>query len=98
MQNTAVTRVLLAGAQAPHMCGEHKGWVDFQGRPMIQHILERLSHQVDELIIVANRNHTRYADLCVRVLRNLASGFQGPLLGIKTGLTYASQDQVIFAP
>lgn len=98
MQNTAVTGVILAGGQGRRMGGEDKGWVDFQGRPMIQHILERLSDQVDEVIIVANRNQTRYADLGVRVVEDLISGFQGPLVGIATGLTYASHDQVVFVP
>lgn len=98
MQNTTVTGVILAGGQGRRMGGEDKGWVEFQGQPMIQHILERLSDQVDEIIIVANRNQSRYADLGVRVVEDLITGFQGPLVGIATGLTHASHDQVVFVP
>lgn len=37
-----VSAVILAGGRATRMGGEDKGWVALAGRPLIDHVLERL--------------------------------------------------------
>lgn len=96
--NEKITAVVLAGGKGQRMGGEDKGWVLYQGKPLIEHILERLTPQVDELIINANRNSDRYASLGYQVYKDLDEGFQGPLMGIATGLTHAAGDWVVFVP
>ncbi|CBL46431.1 hypothetical protein HDN1F_28480 [gamma proteobacterium HdN1] len=57
------TGVILAGGQGARMGGQDKGWVQFQGKPLIQHVLERLLPQTSTLLIVANRNLAQYQAL-----------------------------------
>lgn len=98
MANQGITGVILAGGQGRRMGGQDKGWVAYQGKPMIEHIFERLSPQVDEVIIVANRNLDAYAKLGVPVVADFVEGFQGPLIGIATGLQQARFEHVVFVP
>lgn len=98
MVKQGVTGVILAGGQGRRMGGQDKGWVEYQGKPMIQHILDRLKDQVDEIIIIANRNQEAYAELGVPVYSDYLDGFQGPLVGIATGLKSAGYEHVVFVP
>ena len=98
MSKQGVTVVILAGGQGRRMGGQDKGWVEYEGKPMIQHILERLTPQADEVIIIANRNQPDYEALGVPVFADFLEGFQGPLVGIATGLKEAQYDLVVFVP
>lgn len=98
MSVKGVTAVVLAGGQGQRMGGQDKGWVLYQGKPMIQHILDRLTPQVDEVIIIANRHQEDYAALGVPVFSDYIQGFHGPLVGIATGLQHAGYDRVVFVP
>lgn len=98
MAKQGVTAVVLAGGQGRRMGGQDKGWVDYEGKPMIQHILDRLIPQADEVLIIANRNQQDYASLGVPVFSDYLEGFQGPLVGIATGLEQAEYEQVVFVP
>lgn len=93
-----ISGIILAGGQGQRMKGQDKGWVNYQGRPLIEHLIERLAPQVDELIINANRNLSAYESYGYAVIEDQAGGFQGPLMGILTGLTAATQPWVLFAP
>jgi len=55
-----VSAVVLAGGRATRMGGADKGWVELAGRPLIDHVLDRLRPQVDEILINANRSQARY--------------------------------------
>ena len=98
MSTEGVTAVVLAGGQGQRMGGQDKGWVMYQGKPMIQHILDRLTPQVDEVIIIANRHLESYAALGVPVFPDYIQGFHGPLIGIATGLEHANFNHVVFVP
>lgn len=94
----SVTGVILAGGQGRRMGGEDKGWVVFRGQPLIHHVMQCLSAQVDHLVINANRSIARYQGLGVSVLTDLDTGFQGPLMGMATGLYHAQTDWVLCVP
>ena len=96
--NLPITGIILAGGEGRRMGGQDKGWVKYQGQPLIQHVSQRLHPQVSELLINANRNLPDYQALGYPVMADDESGFQGPLMGILTGLKAASQDWVLFAP
>ena len=51
----------------------------FNGIPMVSHVAQRLSPQVDAIIISANRNIDIYGTLGHRVLTDAIDGFAGPL-------------------
>lgn len=94
----SVTAVVLAGGQGQRMGGEDKGWVQFNGRPMIHHVLEHITPQVDAVLINANRTREAYESLGFPVVEDLEAGFHGPLMGMLTGLTHAKTDWVLFVP
>jgi molybdopterin-guanine dinucleotide biosynthesis protein A len=75
-----------------------KGLVEFRGRAMIAHVLQRMSPQVDELLINANRNLDRYAQFGHRVIHDAIEGHAGPLAGLEAGLTHARNDLVACVP
>ncbi|MGH6610696.1 MAG: NTP transferase domain-containing protein, partial [Burkholderiaceae bacterium] len=41
-----VTGLILAGGRGERMGGADKGWVEYHGRPLIEHVVERLTPQV----------------------------------------------------
>jgi molybdopterin-guanine dinucleotide biosynthesis protein A len=95
---TRVTGVILAGGQGSRMGGVDKGLQVFRGRPMVEHAIERLAPQVDELLINANRNPEAYARFGHRVVADEIEGFAGPLAGFERGLAHALGDLVVTAP
>ncbi|MGE6133220.1 molybdenum cofactor guanylyltransferase MobA [Aeromonas salmonicida] len=92
-----VSAVILAGGRATRMGGEDKGWVALAGRPLIDHVLERLRPQVDEVLINANRSQTRYQALAP-VISDDNPDYLGPLAGMQAGLAAAHHDWVLFVP
>jgi molybdenum cofactor guanylyltransferase len=93
-----VTGVVLAGGQGSRMGGVDKGLQPFRGKAMVEHVLERLSPQVDEIVINANRNAQEYARFGHRVVADGIEGFAGPLAGFERGLAHASGELVVTVP
>lgn len=92
------TGLILAGGQGRRMEGRDKGLVEFRGRPLIDHVIESLAPQVEELLISANRNLGDYAQRGYPVIVDSMSDFQGPLAGVLTGLQRAGHEWVLTAP
>ena len=72
--NATITGVILAGGQGRRMGGADKGLQELCGRPMAAHVLERLAPQVGAVLISANRNLERYAELGCPVLPDTLHG------------------------
>ena len=98
----AVTGVILAGGQGRRMGTVDKGLQQLRGKPMVEHVLERLAPQVDALIINANQNPEAYATLGepfgARIVPDRLGGFAGPLAGLQAGLFAASTPLVVSVP
>ncbi|MBU6460364.1 MAG: molybdenum cofactor guanylyltransferase [Proteobacteria bacterium] len=93
-----ITGMILAGGQGRRMGGKDKGLISLNGRPLITHVIERLTPQVAEVMINANQNIEFYQRLGYPVLTDALSGFAGPLAGLERGLASASHDWVLTAP
>ncbi|MDQ7988162.1 MAG: molybdenum cofactor guanylyltransferase MobA [Candidatus Dactylopiibacterium sp.] len=93
-----ITGVILAGGAGRRMGGLDKGLVDFGGRPLVSCVVDALAPQVDELLIVANRNLERYRAYGHRVVCDLRPGFAGPLAGLEAALAHATHEQVLTCP
>ncbi|NAW69916.1 molybdenum cofactor guanylyltransferase MobA [Vibrio sp. V27_P1S3P104] len=89
--------VILAGGQASRMGGKDKGLIKLNGKPLIEHILERLTPQAKHVLINANRNQLDY-EKYAPVVSDRVEHYPGPLGGIHAGLTYAKTDWVGFIP
>jgi molybdopterin-guanine dinucleotide biosynthesis protein A len=98
LNRQSITGLILAGGMGRRMGGADKGLVEFAGRPMVAHVIERLAPQVDQILINANRNSERYAAFGYRVIADAIEGYAGPLAGLERGLAEAAHDLVVTAP
>lgn len=84
-----VVGVILAGGLARRMGGGDKGLVSLCGRPLLDHVVERLAPQVDALMINANGDPGRFARYGLPVVADSVEGHAGPLAGVLAGLERA---------
>jgi molybdopterin-guanine dinucleotide biosynthesis protein A len=94
----SVTGIVLAGGQGRRMGGVDKGLVPLDGRPMVAHVLERLSPQVGDVLINANQNAERYAAFGHPVVADAIGGFAGPLAGLHAALAHATREFAATVP
>jgi molybdenum cofactor guanylyltransferase len=95
---TPITGLVLCGGRGSRMGGVDKGLQVLRGRPMVEWVLARFAPQVDEVLINANQNLERYADLGRRVVPDDIAGFAGPLAGLHAGLKVAAHPLVATCP
>jgi len=84
--------VIQAGGQSKRM-GENKALKLFLGRPLIQHVTERLVSAADELLVTTNQPED-YTFLKLPLFSDLRPG-RGPLGGLYTALVSARHPYVV---
>jgi molybdopterin-guanine dinucleotide biosynthesis protein A len=82
-----LTVCIQAGGQSSRM-GEDKALKTFLGRPLIQHVVERLSSVADKLIVTTNRPE-EYSFLGLPLFSDLRPG-RGALGGLYTAIASAT--------
>lgn len=85
-----VTGVLLAGGLSRRMGGGDKGLLQLAGKPMLQHVIDRLAPQVGHMVINANGDPGRFAALQLPVVADTVAGFVGPLAGVLAGMRWSA--------
>jgi molybdenum cofactor guanylyltransferase len=98
IQKDDVTGVILAGGRGSRMGGADKGLQNFRGMPMAMFTLMRLSPQVGEVMINANRNLSAYESFGVPVWPDSLSDYPGPLAGFLTGLERCETEYLLTVP
>ncbi len=93
-----VTVVILAGGKGRRMGGRDKGLVEYQGRPLVQHVLDSISRQATHIVINANRNRAAYRQLGYPVVADTMADFQGPLAGILAVMPILETDYILTLP
>lgn len=95
-----ITGIILAGGRGSRMGGADKGLQSFNGVPLALHTLLRLSPQVGEVMINANRNLAAYESFGVPVWPDAAGlgEFSGPLAGFLTGLERCETPYLLTVP
>ena len=93
-----ITAVILAGGRGMRMGGIDKGLADYQGSPMVAHVLKRIQPQVAHVIINANRNVDFYQQFGLPVVTDATNQFDGPLAGFQAGLAHAKTDWLLTVP
>lgn len=83
--------VILAGGQATRMGGGDKGLLPLGDNLIIEHVVERLAPQVEEIALNANGDPERFEFLGLPVLPDSVGGFVGPLGGVLAGLDWAAE-------
>ncbi len=81
-----ITAVILAGGQGRRMGGQDKGLIEFDGKPLVAILVERLSQQGVKIVINANRNHDRYRQFGHPVITDALEDYQGPLAGFASAM------------
>ncbi|MFN5348652.1 MAG: molybdenum cofactor guanylyltransferase MobA [Polaromonas sp.] len=100
MHIEAITAVILAGGRGSRMGGVDKGLQNFNGVPLALHTLLRLSPQVGDVMINANRNLAAYESFGVPVWPDATQmgDFAGPLAGFMTGLEQCETPYLLTVP
>ena len=83
-----IAAIILAGGQGVRLGGGDKPLRTIAGRPMLDHVLERLKGQAIEIAISANGDPQRLAGYGLHVIPDEAAG-AGPLGGILSGMRWA---------
>ncbi|MBT4160216.1 MAG: molybdenum cofactor guanylyltransferase [Gammaproteobacteria bacterium] len=96
MTNNNITAIVLAGGQGSRMDHQDKAWVDFEGRPLIHHVIEKIEPWVDQIVI--SRNRPNPAPLKYACYPDELPGFQGPLAGIAACAEQVVTDAVLVVP
>ena len=86
-----LTIVIQAGGQSARM-GEDKALKKFLGRPLIQHVIDRVAPIADEIIVTTNRPDD-YTFLGLRLVPDLKPG-RGALGGLYTAIASAAHPLV----
>ncbi|MDE1896300.1 MAG: molybdenum cofactor guanylyltransferase [Rhodospirillales bacterium] len=93
----SIAALILAGGKATRFGGADKAFVRLNGRPLIEHVLERLRPQASPIAISANGEPTRFAAYSLPVLADAAEfAACGPLAGVAAGLVWAEAAGVEF--
>lgn len=90
--NIPVTIAILAGGQSTRM-GADKSFVPFRGKPLISHVLEKVSQLSLPIMLIAN-NRKLYETFGLPIFGDLQVG-KGSLGGLYTALHYSSTSHII---
>jgi molybdopterin-guanine dinucleotide biosynthesis protein A len=85
--------VLLAGGLARRMGGGDKPLRLIAGRPLLDHVIERLRPQVAGLVLNANGDRARFAAYGLPVVADSIPDYAGPLAGILAGLDWTAENR-----
>ena len=97
-----ITGLILAGGRGSRMGGVDKGLQNHLGLPLAMHALLRLSPQVGQVMINANRNLGAYDSMGVPVWPDAQAGgseaYPGPLAGFLAGLEHCETPYLVTVP
>ena len=93
-----ITGLILAGGRGSRMGSVDKGLQLLDGAPMVTHVIRRLSPQVGQLMLNANRNLEIYRQFGLPVWQDDLTGFEGPLAGLQAGLYHCATPYLVTAP
>lgn len=89
---SAVSAIVLAGGQSRRM-GRDKALIDFQGKPVIAHVIATLRELTEDVVVVSNRSD-RYDSFGGRGLSDYDPPC-GPLGGLAVGLQAAVHELAV---
>jgi molybdopterin-guanine dinucleotide biosynthesis protein A len=90
--------IILAGGKGQRMGGSDKGLQQYRHRRLIEHVIDKISPQVDDIIISANRNLAEYNSLGFSVVQDSSDNYDGPLAGIQSAAPHCKNPWVLIIP
>lgn len=85
-----VIGVILAGGQARRMGGGDKCLLELGGQSLLRRVMDRLTPQVDHIVLNANGDAGRFSVFDLPVVADGFGDFAGPLAGVLAGMDYAA--------
>lgn len=85
--------VILAGGQGRRMGGGDKPMQNLAGQSLLARVIARLAPQCGGLVLNANGDPARFANLALPVVADAVAGFPGPLAGILAGLDWIAENR-----
>lgn len=92
---------IIAGGHSTRMGGREKSFLVLDGATLLDRTLSRLRFQVDEVIINANGDATRFATTGADVVEDVLADVGTPLAGLQASLYYGANhgfDAVVTVP
>lgn len=86
-----LTGIILCGGRSTRM-GRPKTFLPFEGKTIIEHLLDTFNHLFDEVFLVTNEPDT-LSHLSAQVVKDILP-YRGPICGILSGLLVARNEQV----
>lgn len=87
-----IAAVVLAGGQSSRMGGGDKCLLSLGGQPIMQHVIDKISPQVEAVVLNANGDSARFSGFGLPVVSDSIAGFAGPLAGVLAGLDWAAKN------
>ena len=95
---TDVTAVILAGGQGRRMGGQDKGLLEFDGKPLVATLIDKLQSQGLDIVINANRNHGAYQRFGYPLVSDKLADYQGPLAGFAAAMGSVDSTFILTLP
>jgi molybdenum cofactor guanylyltransferase len=93
-----ISAIILAGGEGSRVDFNDKGLLQWRDRALVDHVIECIRPQVDDLVISANRHIEQYQTRGFHVVEDLLPDFAGPLAGIAACHTHINSDFVLTVP
>ncbi len=90
--------IILAGGEGKRVGGVDKGLIQYKNRPLIEHVIDAINPQIDDLVISANRNTEHYRRYSKKIVSDKAEHYLGPLAGISAALPHCAHQRVLVVP
>jgi len=90
--------IILAGGEGKRVDGVDKGLLEYKNKPLIEHVIDTVSPQVDDIVISANRNTERYKHYTSKVISDQSEQYLGPLAGIAAALPHCTHEWILIVP
>ena len=97
---TFVSCIILAGGRGKRAGGQDKGLLPYEkkpgeNKPLIEHVINTVKKQVDDIVISANRNIESYKSYSANVVGDSTENYKGPLAGIAACLKHCKHELVL---
>lgn len=96
--DSTISCIILAGGEGKRVGRQDKGLILLNNKPLIQHVIESVLPQCDEIIISANRNVTQYQKFGHTIVTDDSNSYRGPVAGIAAALPVCQNEWVLVVP
>lgn len=93
----AVSAIILSGGKGVRMNHQNKGLMNYQRRPLVQHVIDRVTQQVDDIVISANQDIEAYERFGYPVVADRTESL-GPLTGILSASAVTQHPIILIVP